>query len=318
MQKLAFLVASASLFAVAPIASRFGSVGSSVALVWLSVLLAVVASGRLDSLAVISGAVGAFVSGVLWTEAPAASGAVLVALAFAERTLRVRTRQGRGLHVLLALVSGAIAGSLAHAFAAATPQVYAVAVLVSATLTAAPLLVSADDPVAYALEGASGQVTGSVRDVLRQGAELRRQAVLVAVEHEDEARLRSTWSSLLRLAEARVRLERSRGPRIAFAAPVEPVEPVEPAEVVPASAGDEPRAAAPHATTTKDAVLGMVDDRIKDHVLALERAYVAVDTAHAAKAGIDDAAQREASSMGESLEEVSRALVEVRRDSSAS
>lgn len=310
MQKLAFLVASASLFAIAPIASRFGSVGSSVALVWLSVLVAVVASGLLDSLAVTGGAIGAFAAGLLGTEAPAAAGAVLVALAFAERTLRVRTRQGQALHVLLALVSGAIAGSLSQAFAAASPQIYTVAVLVSAMLTAAPLLIAADDPVAHALEGASGQVTGPVRDVLEQGAELRRQAVLVAVEHEDEARLRSTWSSLLRLAEARVRLERSRGPSVA---PTTPVDAAPKDAAVDAGAPTKPPA-----PTTKDAVLGMVDDRIKDHVLALERAYSAVDTAHAAKAGIDDTAQKEASSMGDSLDEVSRALVEVRSDSSAS
>src|SRR5206468_1109872 len=104
-------------FVLAPIASRFGPVASSVALVWLSVLLAVCASGSVQSLAVASGALGAFGAGVLGPVSPAAAGAVLIAAAFAERTTRIRSRTARAVHVLVALVVGALAGSLATAFA---------------------------------------------------------------------------------------------------------------------------------------------------------------------------------------------------------
>jgi hypothetical protein len=55
----------------------------------------------------------------------------------------------------------------------------------------------------------------------------------------------------------------------------------------------------------------MVDTRIAEHVAALARAYTAVDAARAAELGLDDAALRNAEDIGESLEEVSRAIVDV-------
>ena len=54
----------------------------------------------------------------------------------------------------------------------------------------------------------------------------------------------------------------------------------------------------------------MVDERIRDHVAALARAYSAVDTAAAAELGLDDAALRSVDAAGESLEQVSRAIIE--------
>src|SRR5690349_7778757 len=112
MKKLAFVVAATSLFAFAPLAGRLGPVAASVALVWLGVMLALFASGTIHSLAIGSGALGAFAGGVLGTVSPAAAGAVLVAAAFAERTTRVRSRTARAVHVITALVGGALAGSL--------------------------------------------------------------------------------------------------------------------------------------------------------------------------------------------------------------
>ena len=116
MKKLAFLVAAASLFAIAPIANRFGPVGSSVALVWLGVLVAVCASGTVSSLAVAGGALGAFGAGILSPVSAAAAGAVMLAAAFAERTTRIRSRTARAVHIVVALVAGAIGGSLSTAF----------------------------------------------------------------------------------------------------------------------------------------------------------------------------------------------------------
>jgi hypothetical protein len=51
-----------------------------------------------------------------------------------------------------------------------------------------------------------------------------------------------------------------------------------------------------------------------EHVHVLARAYTAVDTVSAARVGLDDSALKNVESMGDSLDEVSRALVEVRAD----
>lgn len=303
MKKLAFVVAAASLFALAPVANRFGPVVSSVALVWLAVLLAVCASGSVQSMAVASGALGAFGSGVLAPVSPAAAGAVLVAAAFAERTSRIRSRTARAVHVLVALVGGALAGSIPSVFDASSPPVMAVAILVTAVLAALPLLVEADDAVAHALDRAAAAVSEPAKTALAQGAELRRNAEEVPLDRAAQLRVRKTWQSLLRLAEARVRLERSR-PKLLL-------------RIADAAA---PSLAAPPSSTpgarvqpsAADAVLGMVDQRLVEHVTVLSKAYTAVDTARAAAVGLDDAALRTVDSMGDSLEDVSRAMVEVK------
>jgi len=297
MKKLAFIVAAASLFALAPIANRFGPVASSVALVWLGVLLAVCASGTVQSIAVASGAFGAFASGILGSVSPAAAGAVLVAAAFAERTTRIRSRNARAVHVLLALVGGALAGTLSTSFNASSMAVTAVAVLVASVLAALPLLVDADDPVAHALDHAARAVSEPARGALASGAELRRNAEEVPLDRATQARVRKTWGSLLRLAEARVRLERSR-----------------PALLVRVADATTAMTAPPSAA---DAVLAMVDQRLAEHVAVLSKAYTAVDTARAAAVGLDDADLRTVDSMGDSLEDVSRAMVEVKAENAA-
>jgi MFS family permease len=288
MKRIAFVIAAASLFAFAPIADRFGPIPSSIALVWLGVLLAIFASGASAThgfpLAIGTGALGAFGAGVLAPTSAAAAGAVVVLAAFVERTTRVRSRNGRALHVLLALVSGGLAGSLSDAYAGGAPMVFGIAVLVAAILAALPLLVEADDPVAYALTISAGLVGEPAKASLMGGAELRRSAGLVPLDRATSARVKTTWRSLLRLADARVRLERSR----------------------PLQVG------APG--TAADAVVGMLDQRIADHVSVLSRAYTAVDAVSAARIGIDDVALKNVESMGESLDDVSRALVEVRGD----
>ena len=298
MKKVAFVVAAASLFALAPIASRFGPVASSVGLVWLGVLLAVCASGTVQSMAVASGALGAFGSGILGPISPAAAGAVLVAAAFAERTTRIRSRTARAVHVGVGLVGGALAGSLSTAFNASSLPVMAVAVVVAAVLAALPLLVEADDPVAHALDTAASDVSEPARSALTQGAELRRTAEEVPLDRATQARVKKTWQSLLRLAEARVRLERSR-PKTLVRIGVPAVEP-------------EGTVAALAQPSAADAVLGMVDQRLIEHVTVLSKAYTAVDTARAAAVGLDDADLRTVDSMGDSLEDVSRAMVEVK------
>lgn len=303
MKKLAFIVAAASLFAFEPIAGRFGPVVSSLALVWLGVVLAVFASGYFQSLSVTGGALGAFGGGILASVSPAAAGAVLVAAAFAERTTRVRSKTARAVHVLMAVVGGALAGTLSTAYATASIPVFAVAVVVAAVLAALPLLVEADDPVAHALDQAAKSVAEPAKSALANGAELRRNANEVPLDRSTQARVKKTWQSLLRLAEARIRLERSR-----------PAVLIRIAEQV-SPGGDKDKTEAEKALAPKSAaesVLAMLDQRIDEHVTVLARAYTAVDTAAAAAISLDDAALKNVEHVGESLDEVSRAMVEVR------
>jgi hypothetical protein len=311
MKKLAFVVAAASLFAFAPFAVRLGHVGASVALVWLGVLLALVASGSIQSLAIGAGALGAFGAGVLGSASPAVAGAVLVAAAFAERTTRVRSRTAKAVHVVTALVGGALAGSLSMAYGATAPMpVFAVAVVVSAVLAALPLLVDADDPVAHALEQAASLVSDPAKRSLLDGAELRRKAEEVPLDRATASRVRSTWQSLLRLAEARIRLERTRPQALLRVAR----EVSSPAEDENLEGSPAPPSVERRQPSAADAVLAMLDQRIAEHVAALARAYTAVDTVTAARIGLDDTALKNTESVGESLDEVSRALVEVRAE----
>jgi len=323
MKKLAFLVAAASLFAIAPIANRFGPVGSSVALVWLGVLLAVCASGTVSSMAVAGGALGAFGAGILSPVSPAAAGAIILAAAFAERTTRVRSRTARAVHVIVALVAGALGGSLATAFAAGSLSVTVVAVVVASVLAALPLLVEADDPLAHALERAAKDVSEPARSALVSGAELRRNAEEVPLDRPTQVRAAKTWAALLRLAEARVRLERSRPKVLVRIAEHAPLSSSAPSAAQPSAIGGDPRyppsvrePSQARDRSAADAVLGMVDQRIQDHVTVLAKAYTAVDTARAAVVGIDDAELRNIDTMGDSLEDVSRAMVEVKASAS--
>lgn len=292
MKKLAFVVAAASLFAIEPLASRFGTIPSAIALVWLSVLLAVVASGSVQSLAIGTGALGALASGVLGPTSSAIGGALLLAGAFAERTTRVRGRTARAVHVLVALVGGALAGTLANAYLGASLGVYGVAIVCAAILASLPLLVDADDPIAHALAEAAELVDEPAKKSLLAGAELHRHAEDIPLDRATTARVKTTWTSLLRLADARIRLERSR-----------------PEALLRVAAEAGAPAAEPSAA---DAVRTMIDQRIAEHVSVLARAYTAVDMVSAARIGIDDAALKNVDSTTESLEEVSRAMVEVR------
>jgi hypothetical protein len=174
--------------------------------------------------------------------------------------------------------------------------VFAVSIVCASVLAALPLLVEADDPVAHALTQAAESVSEPAKAALLGGAELRRTAQDVPLDRETQARVKKTWQSLLRLAEARTRLERTR-PKIMFRV----------AEPPPASGAD----AKPAAPNPAEQVLTMVDQRILDHVAALGKAIAAVDTARAAVVGLDDSALKHVESMGDSLDEVSRALVEV-------
>lgn len=280
MRKISLLVAAACAFGAAPFAGRLGLVGGSLLLVVLGVALAIAASASADALAMGSGALGALASGILITVSPAAAGAALVGLAFSERSMRVRGKVSRAVHVGMSVVAGALAGVLSNAFVSASPAVRGVAIVMAAVLVGLPLLIDAEDPVAHALESSAGLVTGPAQASLKEGAELRRTSHEVPLDGPTAKRVASTWGALLRLSEVRVRLERAKSVR--------------------------------PSGSPADAVVEMVDQKIKDHVIALGRAYSAVDTVKAAEVGLDDAALKNVESMGADLEEVSRAMAEMK------
>ena len=163
--------------------------------------------------------------------------------------------------------------------------------IVAAVLVALPLLIDADDPVAHALEVAASELTGAVAASLASGAELRRAVDEDLFDREMTAPVRQTWISLLKLADARTQLARSRtGSR---------------ATPGPTGVGE----AALRSPAL--AVVERLDARIADHVAVLTRAYTAVNTAKAAEVSLDDAALRGVEMAGESLDHVSQAMVDV-------
>ena len=288
MKKATLLVMAALAFGASPLALRGGPVSGALEMLILGVALAFAASGTFASLAAAGGAMGAFGAAVLAPISPAAAGAVLASLAFAERTSRVRGKKERLLHIGASVLGGALAGTLGAAYASASLAVHGVAAVVSAVLVALPLFVEADDPVAHRLETFADDTSEPARASLREGAELRRAADPSLLAGRDARQVKKTWAALVRLADARARLERTVLARHRAA--------LEKAEDGPAA-----RAAQ---------VVKRVDDRIAEHVAVLSRAYAAAGAAHAAEASLDDAAMRSVESVGETLETMSKAIIE--------
>jgi hypothetical protein len=189
-------------------------------------------------------------------------------------------------------VGGALAGLLSAAYVAASIEVRAVAILVTAVLVALPLLVDADDPIAHALEEAALSLPDPAARSLREGAHLRRHVEAASVHRDARRSISRTWRSLFRLADVRVRLERMQGVHVAGV-----------------RVG---RRGPTRMLSVADAVVAMLDQKIADHVAALVRAYTAVDTAHAAELGLDDTDARSVDAVGETLEDVSCAITELK------
>lgn len=274
--RIALFLTAALAFAANPIADRLDVVTGAILLVAVGIGLSLAASGSISAVSAAAGAVGAFAGGVLYASSPAVAGAALVGLCYAERTLRVRTPVARAVHVGLALLVGALAGAVAAHYAAAAIAVRAVVAVVSAVLVALPTLVEADDPMAYALDGLAELVGARAAKAMNDGAELRRTVDEQMLDAESRKHARETWRSLLRLAQARARLERAGSPKRVRGA----------------------------------AVVERIDERLGEHVTALERMYLAADEAKAAEASLDDGALRHVETSGASLEEMAEAIVE--------
>ena len=279
MRKLALLVAAAAAFGLWPFAGRLGLVTGSIALLALGVLLSLAASATIEGLAAAGGALGALAAALVGPASPAVAGAALVALAYAERTSRVKAGTARLVHVGGALVAGALAGTITAAYGSGSASIRVVASRVAAVLVALPLFVEADDPVAYALDGLAEDCSEEASASLREGAALRRHVDERLLDAAAAREVRASWKALVRLGEARARLERAR------------------------SGGKGTLADAPAAVARR------VDQRIGSHVAALRRAYLLADTAHAAEASEDVRALEVVEATGEKLEATSEALL---------
>ncbi len=296
MRKLSILFVSALAFGLAPYTSRLGIVGGSAALVALGVMLAIAASGGIFALAIACGAMAALAGTMLAGVSPAVGGAVLIALAYAERSSRVRGAPARLAHVGASVLAGGLTGLLSSSYATASPPVRVVAIVVGAVLIALPMLLEADDALAHSLDGAALEVSEPARTSLKQGADIRRHSHEIPLDGSASRNVHKTWQALTKLADARVRLEKSQNRNTAIVS-----------EQSEGSYRDPSKA-----PTTAQSVVAMVDQRIADHVKALSRAYAASDTARAAAVGLDDVALKGALTVGDSLEDVSKAMVDVK------
>jgi hypothetical protein len=304
MRTASILLASAALFAAWPTVGRHGAIPFALGFVALSVLVALAASGGVNALAAAAGALGAFAAGLVSPGATIVGGALLFAGAYAERTMRVRGEGSaagvsarrallakwgpRAAHLVLAMVAGGIAGGIVESFGRASIALRLVAIGVASVLATLPRVIEADDLTAHALEGVAREVDEPARATLFSGADLRRHADDALLDRTTSKTVRGTWKALVRLAEARLRVQRARVVRVA-----------------PPKSGDR------EAPSPSEAVLAMLDTRLAEHVTALARAYAAVDTARAAELGLDDVALRTVESAGEALDHVSRAMIDV-------
>lgn len=275
MKRTLILFAAALSFWLEPLARHASPVFGALVLVALGVALAGAASGEMTAIAAGAGAFGALVHGALTGSSMILASAALFGLAYAERATRVRELPARVLHVGLALAGGAMAGALVTQYAGAALAVRGVVILVAAILTALPQLVEADDLLAHRLEQLADDLPAAAGAPLKDGAALRRTVEPGMLSRDLERQAQGTWKALEDLARARVRLESK-----------------------------------PMRGAHGEAVMRRLDDRIEAHVRALSRIYTAVDEAKAAEMSLADGPLRSVETSGESLEELSRVMVE--------
>jgi hypothetical protein len=281
LRRLAFFGLCGTWFGVGPLLEGLPFAVSSVALVALGVALACAASERVHYLAIATGSMGAFGCVTLAGSAPALAGAWLIGLAFAERSSRIRVSGARLAHVGLGLLGGALAFLLAEHFRAASPAISLVSIIVAVALASLPLLLVADDPIAHSLELAAARLPGATKSLLHEAAELRRHTLETELDADTEATVKGSWEALLRLATAKLRLEGStqRGPSTALVT-----------------------------------VQGIVDTRLSDHLSALRKAFSAADTIKALTTTASDTALHSVAEKSDSMDEVSRLMLEYEID----
>jgi hypothetical protein len=186
--------------------SPLPAVAGAAAAIAACVLASVLVAGRASSLAIACGALAAVALHAVMPHSAGVSGSLVLAMIFTARTVRGRTDTIRGIAMLTSLVSGAVAASVVTHYADAAIGLRAASVLVAGVLAALPLLVPADDAVAWALVNYAREIgEGSKADLLRAAALRRRlDGEIEGLSHLAQRRLEKAWIALESTARARV------------------------------------------------------------------------------------------------------------------
>ena len=283
LKRLSFVVLTATVLGATAWFDRLSPIPSALLLVTTTVLLACSASGGFNWATVSFAAIGAFLGAALRGTSFVVAGAVVLAAVFAERTLRVRGGVGRTVHLGASLLAGSAAMFLAQAFGARDMSLFGVAIAVGTALCALPLLIDADDAVAAELDRISKVVPANVAQELRNAAQMRRRAKDVAMDADVAKNVDGTFETLLRLAEARVRVQ----------------------------------AASESDGESAQKVAALVDGKISLCASAIRKALAASDAVRAYATARDDQELHALSATSESIEEVSRTLLEAEADVAA-
>lgn len=281
MRRALYFVLAAPMFLLPGLFLQTGHLIGSLLFLGFGVALGCAASGYRGSLPIAGGALAALFAGILGggmlgVTNGALATAVFFALVFAERTLRIRANAGKGVHLALAVAGGALAGTIAESYAGAAFAVHTVASLVALAAVGLPLLVDADDHVAYHLAQLAEGVHEPAKAGLLRAANLRRATHDVELDASTTQDVDKTFHSLSRLGEARAKLQ----------------------------------ASAQNNATAKG-VLGMLDAKIEQSVAALEKALTATMAVRAAEAAKDDGAAANVEAKGSGLEEATKLLAEL-------
>lgn len=185
---------------------QFPGVAAAVLAVTACVATACVATGSLSALAIASGALAAVCAVALGPVSPEIAGAVTVALIFAARGLRARTDALRGIAALTALASGAAGAVVVSHFGHASVAIQAAAMLVSGVSASLPLMVPADDAIAWSLVHYAAGMAGAPGAVLLRAVVLRRrvEGELEGLSTVARRRLDRAWTTLEAVSRSRL------------------------------------------------------------------------------------------------------------------
>ncbi|MBP9111215.1 MAG: hypothetical protein KBF88_00335 [Polyangiaceae bacterium] len=292
MYPLSIALGTFGLVGVIPRAQGLGPVAVSLLTVLFAVLVAVGAAANRSAFAVGLGAVGALSSGLFadWTFFAFAT---LFALAYAERTRRVRGKARRVLHLSLAGLAGGSAASIAYAFRFASPTLQTVSCVVAAVLAFVPLLVKADAAVPYQLESCAKTLAPKHASVLvdeaakhallvsnkiLDAAQFYRMVEEVSLDEAVEKGVERSWLTYVKLVETRVELEQS-------------------------------IRTTPSEMAKKTGTL--LEEKMEEHLAVIQKAYSATAGVQAVTMGLDDTAIKAVSNANDVLEEAQKALLEV-------
>lgn len=196
-------LALGAFFALAPHADALALLPGSLALLAAGLALGSLCHGRLDALGLTAGALGALAFALLSPTSTSLACAVALALWWAPRALRARSKPSRPAVLGAALAAGAVGALVLDRFAHGA-TLSAVSGLVVGVLACAPLLVPADDATAFELLQCAHESEEPARSVLLRAVVLRRKGdeALASVPSRVRGRVRDAWSTLCALGRA--------------------------------------------------------------------------------------------------------------------